>query len=189
MAWHLPSISTLVPRFCHTKHWTRAAIHIPSEKLRRELTRLTRITEKRIFLRPLPVYRAFSDLQLVLARVVCLILGLGTGTWYFLAFSSFMVEHYKEHCHQEKKSAKECVLIFQNEPVSRRQTTAYFYHLWVYCCADEHVNGNMSACSQTVAAHRSLLLVGTGHDYWDSLVCWERQRETERVRRPRLHIR
>lgn len=184
MAWHLPSISTLVPRFCHTKHWTRAAIHIPSEKLRRELTHLTRITEKRIFLRLLPVYRAFSDLQLVLARVVCLILGLGISlqslpSWLSITRNTVIKE----------KKVQECVFIFQNEPVSRRQTTAYFYHLWVYCCADEHVNGNMSACSQTVAAHRSLLLVGTGHDYWDSLVCWERQRETERVRRPRLHIR
>lgn len=105
MAWHLPSISTLVPWFCHTKHWTRAAIHIPSEKLRCELTRLTRITEKHIF------FAAFASLQSIFWFTTCTsACGMfHTGTWYFLAFSSFMVEHYKEHRHQDKKSARVCV--------------------------------------------------------------------------------
>lgn len=56
-------------------------------------------------------FAAFASLQSIFWFTTCTsACGMShTGTWYFLAFSSFMVEHYKEHRHQEKKSARVCV--------------------------------------------------------------------------------
>lgn len=109
--------------------------------------KLTQVTETRkyrhhaaeVFLVVLPLYKGFSVLQ-VPALVARLIPG--------LAISSLPRPVHSSKCTFVKKS----VMTVLQPSLG-------------YCCAGEHVYRNVSACSQTVAAHPSLLLIATGHDY------------------------